>query len=484
MNKSKNEINKNQIASNIIWRFADKWGSQLISLVIGVILARILDPEYYGIIAITNASIAIFSVFTDCGLGDSLIQKKDPDDLDYSTALVANVFLCVAVYIIIFFSAPLISNFYKNEYLTKIIRISSLTLLASGFKNIQHAYVAKNLLFKKYFFASILGTVGGGIIGVILAFNGFGLWALVFSNMFDVVVDTVVAWFSVGWWPQLQFSKERFNSLFSFGSKMLINSLINRVYSKLYQLIIGKFYTSEDLAYYDKGDTVTSKLTTNLEYAVNSVLFPVMSKKQDNLDELKKIVRKTIKTNIYIMAPIMIGLAVIANNAVSIVFTDKWLPAVTYIRIYCLIRMFTPLESVNGDAVRSLGKGDVFLKQQNLKRITSIIILFFTVQYGPLVMAYGLIISSFKDQMIQAWSSYKYLNYGYLKQLKDILPTLLIGSIMGIVVYLVGLININIYLLVAIQVLAGVIIYTALSFVTKNESFTYILDVAKGFLNK
>lgn len=471
---------RKEITSNMLWRFADKWGSQIISLIITTIIARILDPEAYGVVAIINAFINIFSVFSDCGLSDSLIQKKDADDLDYSTAFIANTFLCFTIYGVIFVVSPFISKFYEIDSLTILIRVSAISILISAYKNIQHAYVAKKLMFKKYFFASIIGTIGSGILGIIMAINGYGVWALIISNLFDMAVDTLCCMVMVSWRFKIGFSFERLKGLLNFGSKILLVNFIERIYNKLYQLVIGKFYTSEDLAFFDKGDNLSGKLISNVDYSISSVLFPVMSNKQNEKEDVKKIAKETLKVNFYIVTPLLVGMAVVAEPLIKLVFTEKWLPAVPYVRIYCVIRLFMPINTININIIRSLGRSDIYLKQQSIKRILNIIILILTAKFGVMVIAYGLLVNAVKDVIIQAYPCKKLVNYSLTEQFKDILPTIIIDVIMGVSVYALSIINVNELMLLGIQVLAGVVIYVVLSIATKNESFNYVLNAIRN----
>ena len=478
--EAENKNTKKEISSNMLWRFADKWGSQIISLIITTIIARILEPEAYGTVAIINAFINIFSVFSDCGLSDSLIQKKDADDLDYSTAFIANTFLCITIYLVIFACSPLIAKFYNIDSLTILIRVSAISILISAYKNIQHAYVAKKLMFKKYFFASIIGTVGSGILGILMAINGYGVWALIISNLFDMAVDTLCCMVMVSWRFKIGFSFERLKRLFNFGSKILLVNFIERIYNKLYQLVIGKFYTSEDLAFFDKGDNLSGKLISNVDYSISSVLFPVMSDKQNEKDNVKKIAKETLKINFYIVTPLLIGLAIVAEPLIKVVFTDKWLPAVPFVRIFCIIRLFVPINTININIIRSLGRSDIYLKQQSMKRILNILILILTAKYGVMVIAYGLIVNAIKDVIIQAYPCKKLIEYSLIEQFKDVLSTVIIGLVMGTTVYFVGMINLGTLEVLIIQIVVGIAIYVGTSIITKNNNFYSILNAIRN----
>lgn len=470
-------VNSKSITSNMIWHFAEKWGCQIVSFVITIIIARLLDPSSYGVVAMVNAFTQIFTVFIDAGLGNALIQKKDVDNKDYSVALYANIVLCVLIYLIIYIASPYLAKYYDEESLTLLLRVSSVSILIYAFKNILQSYISKNMMFKKFFFASLTGTIGSGVVGVIMALKGYGPWALVISNLFDVAVDTVFMWFSIKWKPELYFSLDRFKSLFNFGSKILVAALIERLYNKMYHLVIGKAYTSEDLAYYDKGNSLTSKVADNIDAVINSVLFPVLSNVQDDKQKIKIIASKTLKINTYVMTPILVGIIVVCEPLVSVLLTDKWLLAVPYIRLFCLINILLPFQTTNKNIIKSLGKSNTFLRQEVMKKIIGVAILVISVNYGPIIIVIGKLLLNVISVCIDAKPNKQMVNYGLFEQIKDVMPTLFISCLMGIIVYLFNYLSINNLLLLIIQGLMGCIIYIVLSLISKNESFYYLKKI-------
>lgn len=470
---------KDSVLSNMIWRFAEKWGCQLVSFVVTIIIARLIDPEVYGIVAIINTFIQIFTVFVDGGLGNSLIQKKNADDVDYSTVFYSNLILCVSVYFILFFSSPLIAKFYEMPQLKDLIRVASISIVVYSYKDIQHAYVAKNMMFRKFFFSSLLGTIGSGVIGIVLAYKGYGCWALVFSNLFDVVVDTLVLFFMIDWRPKLIFSINRFKSLFSYGWKILVSSLLERLYNKSYHLVIGKFCSAQELAYYDKGNSLTSKVSDNVDSVINSVLFPVLSNEQDDKEKVKSIAKKTLKTNSYIMTPLLIGIIAISEPMVTCLLTNKWIFVVPYIRLFCIINIFLPLQSINLNIIKAVGRSDIYLKQETYKKVLGIIILLITIRFNALAVLLGKTILSLISIFINSYPNKKLINYGIMEQMKDICSNLLIGTIMGICVYCVLFIGLSSLPTLIIQVLVGMMVYISLSAISKNESFVYLFNIVK-----
>ncbi|MCR4742713.1 MAG: lipopolysaccharide biosynthesis protein [Treponema sp.] len=473
-----------KITSNLLWRFMERMGAQLVTFVVSVVLARILEPAVYGTIALVTVFITILQVFVDSGLGTALIQKKDADDLDFSTVFYFNLFVCLALYLIMFFAAPFIASFYKIPELRPVIRVLSLMLVISGVKNVQQAYVSKNLMFKRFFFATLGGTLGAAVIGIVMALKGFGVWALVAQMLFNNLVDTIILWITVKWRPKLCFSFKRLGGLFSYGWKLLVSALIDTVYTKLRQLVIGKMYTSEDLAFYNKGEQFPDLIVRNIASSIDSVLLPAMSEEQDDVSRVKEMTRKSITVSTYVMMPMMMGLAVCAEPLVRLILTDKWLPCLPFIRIFCFTCAFYPIHSSNLNAIKALGRSDLFLKLEIAKKIVGMIALLSTMWFGVMPMAYSLLVTSITSQIINSWPNKKLLKYSYLEQLKDMLPQIGLSLLMGAVVYSVSFLPLSSWLILIIQIPLGILIYVLGSKLFKIKSFEYILSIVKKFLKK
>ena len=475
---------KDNVVSNLIWRFMERCGAQLIQFVVTIILARMLMPEDYGVIALINVVISILNVFVNCGLGIALIQKKDADDIDFSTVFYTNIVFCTALYLILFFAAPGISRFYNVPAMTMLIRALGLTLIISGVKNVQSAYVSRNMIFKRFFFATLGGTIGSAIVGIGMAILGFGVWALVTQSLFNNTVDTIVLWVTVKWRPKKRFSFERLKGLFSYGWKMLASSLLDTVYNNIRTLIIGKLYSSADLAYYNKGKAWPNLFIENINSSIDSVLLPTMSKEQEHTERVKNMTRKAIKTSTYVMAPFMMGLAFIGEPLVRVVLTEKWLPSVPYMSIFCITYMFYPIHTANLNAIKAMGRSDLFLKLEIIKKLVGLMTVIITMRFGVMVMAYSLIFTSIASQIINSWPNKKLLNYGYLEQLKDILPGILLAVFMGVCVSFVALLSLSDIVTLMIQVPMGAMIYIGLSKLFKLDSFEYLWKMIKSFKHK
>ena len=475
---------KNKVMGNMVWRLAERYGAQIVQFIVSIVLARILMPEIYGTIALITIFITILQVFIDSGFGNALIQKKDADDLDFSTVFYFNIVLCGILYIAIFFLAPVIANFYNNRNLIPVIRVLSLSLVFSSLKNVQQAYVSRNMQFKKFFFATLFGTIVSAFVGILMAYRGFGVWAIVAQNLTNLALDTLILWITVKWRPKLMFSFERLKQLFSFGWKLLISALLEVTYTNVRQLVIGKKYSSEELAYYNKGNQFPNLIVTNINSSIDSVLLPTMSREQDDKDRVKQMTRKAIQTSSYIIAPMMIGLAVVAGSVIRLVLTDKWLFAVPFMQIFCLDYMFYPIHTSNLNAMKAIGRSDLFLKLEVIKKTIGCLILLSTVWFGPIAIALGLLVSSLISIFINAFPNRKLLGYSYFEQIKDIFPNILTAAFMGVIVWCVGFIPINYIALLFIQIVVGIIVYILISALLKNKTFEYLFEAVKQVINK
>lgn len=480
----RSETIKEKVTSNLAWRFLERVTAQVVSFAVYIAIARIVDRSEYGTLALITVFTNILQVFVDSGLGNALIQKKDADDLDFSTVFYANVVFCIVLYIGIYLTAPFIASFYNNEAIAKYVRVISVTVLISGVKNVQQAYVSRKMLFRKFFFSTVGGTVVAGVIGVALARGGYGIWALVFQQVVRNLIDTIILWVTVKWRPLWAFSLERLEGLFDYGWKLLVSSLFDSVYGSLRQLIIGKLYTSDDLADYDQGTRIPSLIVTNVNASIDSVLLPAMSRVQDKAEEVKKMVKRSIKTSAFVMAPMMIGLAFVGDLLVKVVLTDKWLGMVPFMRVYCIIYIFYPIHTANLNAMKAMGRSDLFLKLEIIKKVAGLIVLIISVHYGVMAMAYSLLLTSVINQVVNSWPNKHLINYGYVEQVKDILPSILLALFMGLCVMQLRRFNLGDSLTLVIQIIGGGLIYIAGSFLLKSDSLLYLTSILNQFIRK
>ncbi|WP_164174780.1 lipopolysaccharide biosynthesis protein [Ruminococcus flavefaciens] len=477
-------MKRDTVVTNLFWRLGERFGAKMVQFLVQMILAKMLAPEIWGTIGLILIFIEILQVFIESGLGNALIQKKDADDLDFSTVFYFNCVICGAAYLLMFFAAPLIAWFYKAPELTSAIRVMSLVLVVSGLKNVQQAYVSKNMLFKRFFFATLIGTLTAAVIGIAMAYFGFGLWAIIAQNLINVTIDTCILWITVKWRPKKAFSFQRLKQLYSFGWKLFASSLMEVIYLKLRGLIIGRKYSKEDLAYYTYGEYFPQFITSILNSSIDSVLLPSMSSVQDSRENVKNMTRRAIKIGTYILMPFMVGIMVCAGPVVRIVLTEDWLPVIPYLRILCISYAFMPIHTANLNAIKAIGRSDTYLKLEIIKKFVDFASILATMFISVKAMVYGVLVASIISQVINAWPNKKLLNYSYLEQVADMIPQIIASTIMGAVIYLINLVDIHYLLMLAIQVPLGVIVYIICSKLMHIDSFDYLLDVIKSLLNR
>lgn len=474
-------MSSTNVITNFFWRFLERCGAQGVTFIVSIVLARLLDPTVYGTVALVTIFTTIMQVFVDSGMGNALIQKKDADDLDFSSVFYFNMAMCSVLYLIMFFAAPFIASFYRMPELTAIVRVLSFVVVISGVKNVQQAYVSRHLMFKRFFFSTLGGTIGAAVIGIAMAYLGFGVWALVAQMLFNAAVDTTILWITVKWRPKKMFSFQRLKSLFSYGWKLLVSSLIDTVYNDLRQLIIGKKYSSGDLAYYNQGKKFPQLIVTNINTSIDSVLLPTMSKAQDDMAAVRSMTRRAIKTSTFLMMPAMIGLAVCAEPLVQLILTEKWLPCVLFLRIFCITYAFYPIHTANLNAIKAMGRSDLFLKLEIIKKTVGIIAILITMWISVQAMAYSFLVTTILNQIINSWPNKKLLNYSYLEQIKDMMPQILLSLGMGAAIYAVSFLHLSASLTLLIQIPLGVLVYWSGSKIFHVESYTYIIEMVKNF---
>lgn len=470
--------------SNFIWRLMERWGAQGVTLVVSIILARILDPDVYGTVALVTVFITILNIFLDSGFGNALIQKKEADDLDFSSVFYFNIVVSLTLYLILFLSAPFIERFYASPGLTPVIRVMGLFVVIAGIKNIQQAYVSRFMLFKKFFFATLSGTLVSAVIGIVMAYMGFGVWSLVAQYLCNTLISTLVLWVVVPWRPKKLFSSERLKSLFSFGWKLLVSDLIYNGYSELRQLLIGKFYTSESLAYYNQGYKYPQVISSNINTSINSIVFPAMSTVQDDKEHVKSMLKRSIQISQYVVGPCVLGLAACAAPIVELLLTEKWLPCVPYMQLFCLSMMFGQMGNANQNAIIAIGRSDIKLKIEAVKTAIDIIILVVTAFISPIAIAAGFAAGSLIRIAICAIPNKKLLGYSFGQQMRDILPNLFATFVMAGIVWCVTLLGMPSGITLLIQIPLGMLIYVGLSIIMKADSFYYILNMLKPYFKK
>lgn len=451
---------KEKVIGGMAWSFAERFLAQIVSFVVSIVLARLLSPEAYGSIAMVLVFINIANVFATAGLGSALIQKRDADEIDFSTVFYFNIVFSAIIYLVLFLIAPLISSFYNMPDLTIVMRVLGLRIIVAGVNSVQRAYVSRHMIFKKFFFATLGGTLLSAFVGIIMAYLGFGIWALVAQYMTNTITDTIVLWFTVKWRPIIVFSFNRLKKLYSFGWKLLGASLLSSVYIELTDLLIGKVYGSSDLAYYNRGKKFPQLIVAQINSTVDTVLFPAMSMHQDQPEKIKQDVSYSIRFESFCLFPLLFGMAAIAEDLVRLLLTDKWLPATIFIQIACISYVTLPIGMANIQAIKAVGRSDIYLKLDILKKIVGLTMLVIFVNKGVIAIAIADTASNYIGLIMNILPNKRLLGYKFSDMLKDVGPYLLLSSFMFSVVYAFGhFVEMNIILKLVLQVILGFTVY-------------------------
>ncbi|MGN0601570.1 MAG: lipopolysaccharide biosynthesis protein [Oscillospiraceae bacterium] len=472
-----------EVLSGVAWKFLERILAQLVTFIVSVVLARMLTPGDYGVVAIINVFITIANVFVVSGLGNALIQKKDADDIDFSSVFYFNIGLSIVLYAGIYIIAPYIADFYKMPLLCWGLRVLGIKLPIAAVNSVQNAFVSRKMIFKKFFFATSIGTVISALVGIGLAFMGAGAWALIAQYLTNSIIDTIVLWYTVSWKPKLLYNWGRLKGLLSFGWKILIQNLVMTSYDQLKSMIIGRKYSSTDLAYYSKGIQFPLLVVGNINSAIGSVLFPALSTYQDDKDKMQQGVRRSITISAFLVFPMMAGLFVVAGEFIPVLLTNKWNDCIPYLRIACIYMSTYVINVANLQAINALGRSDVTLKLEIIKKISGLLLILITMQFGVIYMALADIVLVIIATSLNCYENSKLLGYSLLQQIKDVLPTILRTLVMTVIVYFSRMIMISIdipiILMLGLEIIIGGLSYILVSHITKSNELKYILNKVK-----
>lgn len=440
------------------WSFIETFSKKGLHFVIGIILARLLTPADYGLIGICTVFIAIGSAFVEGGFGVALIRKKNCSDEDYSTVFYFNIIISLIAYTLLFIFSPYIADIFKNLQLTKIIRVLSLGLVFGSFSVIQRAILTKEVNFKVQTKSTTLALLLSGIVGICLAFLGYGVWSLVVQSLLLSLIGTLSLWYLNSWRPKLIFSKSSFKELFLFGSNLLITDIINIIYKNAYYIVIGKFFSAASLGFFTRAETTVGMLTTNLTNTVKRVSYPVLAKLQDDEDGLKVMYKKLLKNTMLIGASLIFGLAATAKPLVLLLIGEQWLPSVLYIQLLSFAGIFLPLTIFNLNAINVKGRSMLYLKLQLANKVLGIPVILVGIYYGITEMLIGFIVVAFAYYLLNAYFSSKLINYSIKEQLIDILPIFIVSGLVSFLIHKLTFMDLHFTLTFALQVLSSLVL--------------------------
>jgi len=476
----------NSLTSNLFWKFSERIAAQVVTIFVTIILARLLSPEDYGVVSLVTVFITIANVFVGDGMGSALIQKKDTDALDYSSMLYFNFFLSAILYGLLFVGAPLLARFFGKGYelLVPVLRVLGLRLFPAAINTVQNAYISKKMIFRKFFLSTLVGTVVSGAVGIGMAYNGFGVWALVAQYLTNTTIGTVILCITLKKKPLLRFSFSRLRSMLKFGSRILCTNLLITCYEQFKAMVVGKVYSSQDLAFYEKGRQFPSLIEVNLNATISAVLFPKMANEQSREGAIKEITRMSIRMGAFVLAPIMLGLAAVSEEFVLLVLTEKWMPCVPLMRMFCVMYLFYPLHGANMQAIKAMGAGNTFLKLETFKKVIELIVLICVFRISVEAMVVSMTIVATLFVFVNAYPNIKLMGYSVKEQLSDFLPALLMSGAMLVIVSCVNLLGMSAAMTMVVKIVLGAAIYIGLSVLTKNKEFITIKQMCVALLKR
>lgn len=476
---------KQKTIAGVKWSFIDTFSQLGLQFIIGVVLARILSPSEFGIIGMVTVFIAVSNTFVDSGFTNALIRKLDANQVDYSTVFYFNFGMGILFYLLLFTLSKPIADFYEQEILEILVKVLGLEIIISSLTSIQKVKLIKEVNFKKQAIFSITAVIISGGFSLYFAYNGYGVWSLVYRSLINSGVLTLLMWINNKWLPNLVFSRKSFKEMFGFGNKLLISGLLNTIYKNAYLLMIGKFYSAEQLGYYTRANQYKKLPSESLTSVIQNVSFPVLARIQNDEKQLLAAYRRLIKSIMLISFSVMIGLAATAKAFILTLIGEKWYQSIEYLQILCFIGMFYPLHALNLNMLKVKGRSDLYLRLSIFRYIVTISILIITVRYSIIIMIFGSLIGSLINFVLNSYYSGKLIGYSTLQQVKDILPLFFIAALAGGVVFSINWIHFDrfIYLLIT-QILVGAIITVGVYEWTKKEEYLYLKSVVLDKLKK
>lgn len=478
---SENSI-RDRALTGTIWKFLERMMAQGISLIVSIIIARILTPDEYSVVSIVVIFFAFADVFISGGFNTALMQKKDADIEDYSSVLILSLGISFALYALLFFVSPFIARLYNKPILISVFRIMSLVLPVNALKSILCAYISSKLEFRKFFIATSGGTIVSGIVGIYLAKNGYGPWALVAQQMTNSIIDTIILFFSTRIRFIFSFSFRKIKGLFSYGWKVFATSILITIYTYISPLVIGLKFSAESLSYYTKGQSFPSLISSTCTNTLSAVLFPVMAKYQDDKGKLLRYTRRFIGLSSFLIFPAMLGMFAVANNFVELILTEKWLPIVPFIRIFCVAYMFDVIHVGNCETIKAMGRSDIYLKMEIIKKTSYFIIIGIFVLFSdsPIIMSLSAILCAIVAIVVNSIPNVRLINYSISLQLHDMIQNLTSAVIMAICVILTDSIEVSCIYRLILQIIIGAFVYLLLAVVMRNSNLKYLIQIIKS----
>lgn len=470
----------NKTIGGAFWAFLERFGAQILQMIIFVVLARILSPEAFGLIGMLAIFIQVSQSLVDSGFGQALIQKKDTDEIDYSSVFFINLIVSVVIYVLLYFSAPLIANFYSEPELIKLVRVLGLQFIISAFSLVQVAKLTKEVKFKKLMMVKLPSTLIGGGAGIVAAYSNFGVWSLIIYQLVDKATYSLQVWVQSKWTPLWVIQWKRVKTLFDFGGKLMLEGLISTIHKNLYELAIGRYFSAAQVGYYTQANNIQNLPVQNISVALERVTFPILSSIQDDDVRLKRAFQKIMRQVLFLLAPLMIGGIVLADPLFELVLTKKWLPAAPYFQLLCISGLFYPLTVYNLNILKVKGRSDLYLYLGLINKSISVIVIFILVQYSVLALVIFKSLKSILSFLVYGYFCGRLINYKTYEQIKDVWKFLLIAAVSGIITFLVlSQFTLNNLGTIVTGILIGSIIYSALIYTFEKP----ILSITKEMID-
>lgn len=470
---------KGKILSGLFWQYFQRIANQLVHFVVSIILARLLLPEDFGLVALIGFFITVSNIFIDSGFGNALIQRKTIDELDTSSVFYTNLSVGLFFYILLFIISPIVARYYDLPSLCNLLRVQALQIILMAFYCVQNAMLVRSMKFKINFYVNFVAVVISAIVGITLAYNDYGVWSLVLSQLSMQFVCCLGLWLFVRWRPKLIFSFDRLKKLFGYSSRILGGSLLHVIYNNVYNLVIGKQYSSTQLGFYNRGQLIPTIIIDNAANTINGVMFPALSSIQDDKERFLSVVRKMVSIVAFIVFFIISLLLPLSSNIISLLLTDKWLPCVPFMQIVCLTVCFTPFILINSAILTSLGESNKYLKTTVVSKVISILLIFAASFVDIYYMVGAGCIAAIISVIITGRWNRSLIDYSFLTFLKDIIPSMLVGGISACLVYYITLLDLNSFAMLVVGGGGGVIFYLSMAYVFKFKQIQLVLNILK-----
>lgn len=469
-----------KIVSGVKWKTLERISLQIINAVTPIILARILTPDDFGIVALLSVFISIANTFVNNGLGNSIIQKTDSDNLDCSTVFYTQFGIAVICYAILYLSAPFIAEYYSNPLLTNMLRVMALSLIIGSLGAMQSTILKKRMLFNRSFIATGSASIVYGVVGISCAMAGMGCWSLVYANIAQSITLTVVNIIVIRWMPELKFSFVRLKALFSYSWKLTVGWLIGTLHQDIYTLVIGKRFSSVVLGFYNRAGSFPAIFQKTITEVSDGVMFPALSTIQEDREEFRKMSKNFLMTNAFIIFPVFFGLSAIAKPLTIVLLTEKWLSSVPMMRIISITFALNTLNNSNMQIFNAIGRSDIFMKFEMVKRTASIILLIATSYINIYAVICVLLLMAVFSNLMNSWQNVRIAGYGYLEQMRDIMPSVMLSAVMAVIVYFVGVsletLGMNFIIILILQLLTGGAVYLAGAYIFRFKALWNILS--------